>query len=530
MSYNVIASFKYGLDSRRSELTSIPGTLVELRNGHVNQGGEVEKRKAFVRTLFPLPGGGAGVHQFGLESTLSSLVVFGSRADPGGWPTNVTYQRLMYPLTNAYEMTAILSSTVYDGKVVAVAQYADGKVFLFYNGTAVLDMYTGQIITSFSDDPVIIAAFLALLVNATGLYTATIKAFPNNNTIDVFSLPGNHFSVTIQKTTAAGTMVEQLLNTGTSSSQAVISSGEFQVVAGSTNAANKITQVSVGATNLLTTAVAFNATTEQTAIDVVTAINANSAVSTYRASANSSIVSIYALVAGTTPNGKAVTVTSTGNVCIGKSVFSVAGTGFTLDYVNVNGTNVLTAVLAYPLVPGETLSDFCIRAVANINANTGVSGILSYSTSNVIYLSKTVTASTDTTLNVEVSVSPAVGGTGVVYNGSTVPLFVSVSPTALPFSPIIGPIAGTIYLITPTTTVKVAGGVPPYTYSWPVVVNASGQSSLITVSPSSASTQFRFFGKRGQSVTGQFNAQCTVTDALGNVGVSEKVLMVVPQI
>lgn len=73
MAYTILQNFKQGLDTRRSELTSVPGCLVTCENGHVNQGGEIEKRKAYVKTLLP-------EDTFGLEAVSTGLVVFGSVA------------------------------------------------------------------------------------------------------------------------------------------------------------------------------------------------------------------------------------------------------------------------------------------------------------------------------------------------------------------------------------------------------------------------------------------------------------------
>lgn len=66
-----ITSFKYGLDTRRSELSVQPGTLVTCENAFINAGGEVEKRKAFVKdaVLFP-------ADTYGLESTDVGLLTF----------------------------------------------------------------------------------------------------------------------------------------------------------------------------------------------------------------------------------------------------------------------------------------------------------------------------------------------------------------------------------------------------------------------------------------------------------------------
>lgn len=80
MSYISIQNFKYGLDSRRDALSNQPGTLTTLENGHVNQGGEIEKRKKFSllshfigETDFsasPLPG-------YGLAAGADGLYYFG---------------------------------------------------------------------------------------------------------------------------------------------------------------------------------------------------------------------------------------------------------------------------------------------------------------------------------------------------------------------------------------------------------------------------------------------------------------------
>src|SRR6266536_814990 len=91
--YTVISDFRFGLDARRSELVSRSGLLKDLINAHVNQGGEIEKRKAF--TKIDLTNG--NVTTYGIEAGSDGIYVFGDLADPGGWPTNVKYQRLVIP-------------------------------------------------------------------------------------------------------------------------------------------------------------------------------------------------------------------------------------------------------------------------------------------------------------------------------------------------------------------------------------------------------------------------------------------------
>lgn len=156
MPYIDIANFKYGLDSRRSELTSVPGTLQTLNNAHVNQGGEVEKRKAFARTALP-------ANCFGLETTSTGLITFGSIADPGGWPRGavVGFQQLQHPSIEVgntspvriptgiaynaayHAMTKVNFSRSFLGNIFVSATFSDGNTFLYYNGVSVFQSYTG---------------------------------------------------------------------------------------------------------------------------------------------------------------------------------------------------------------------------------------------------------------------------------------------------------------------------------------------------------------------------------------------------
>src|SRR5689334_6399064 len=79
MAYLTIENFKFGLDTRRGELTSQAGVLATLENGHVNQGGEVDKRKAFVLDgILGINDSNGDTGTFGLENLSGGKTVFGS--------------------------------------------------------------------------------------------------------------------------------------------------------------------------------------------------------------------------------------------------------------------------------------------------------------------------------------------------------------------------------------------------------------------------------------------------------------------
>ena len=48
-----IVDFRGGLDTRKMNLTLPAGTLTTCDNAHINQGAEIEKRKAFVQNAIP---------------------------------------------------------------------------------------------------------------------------------------------------------------------------------------------------------------------------------------------------------------------------------------------------------------------------------------------------------------------------------------------------------------------------------------------------------------------------------------------
>ena len=183
MEHLTIASFKYGLDTRRSELTAQPGTLVSCENGHVNQGGQIEKRKAF--TLVGQLPRGVALNQFAeldtvldafsLQATSTGLVTFGSAnatvntiatGHPFVFPTGITYQRLqhyvdfnstadaVYP-----HLTKVYCSCAFNGKTFVSGHFAAGGFgsgipasdLLFYNGSVLTQNCFGTVWRYFTD-------------------------------------------------------------------------------------------------------------------------------------------------------------------------------------------------------------------------------------------------------------------------------------------------------------------------------------------------------------------------------------------
>ena len=156
MAYSVVESLLGGVDRTRPIYAVQPGSLWSGINGHLTRGGDFEQRKAFVQ-FAALPTG-----TFGLERASSTLYTFGSQAPPS-MPPGVLYQRLQHP--DGLAMTALLSTDAYAGRIYAVAQYSDGTVHHFYDGTLVTDWVNGVVRASMTNNDGIAAHMQGLMTS-----------------------------------------------------------------------------------------------------------------------------------------------------------------------------------------------------------------------------------------------------------------------------------------------------------------------------------------------------------------------------
>lgn len=137
-----VKEFVGGLDTRRLPETTPGGVLIVADDAHINRGGEIDKRAAFVST-YALPAGKTK----GLAFTPSSVVVFGHDVAPV-LPVGVTYQRLQHPSGEA--LIDVPSYDLYKGKIYAVGLFADGSRHHFYDGVRVTDWYDGRARATFT--------------------------------------------------------------------------------------------------------------------------------------------------------------------------------------------------------------------------------------------------------------------------------------------------------------------------------------------------------------------------------------------
>lgn len=493
MAYLNIANFKWGLDTRRSELTSIPGTLETCNNGHVNQGSEVEKRKAWVPygntavggtlTVATLPSGGG--YCFGAEPGISTIFTFGSALASSipALPAGFTYVRCLPPISGG--MTGVLWSSTYAGLPLCIATFSDlnpppnTQVFLFYNGTAVYDFVTGIILeTGLTLANVANDFYLLNFPTSTG-FTASWTA--TNAYVDVTSPVGSTFATNIVKNSAAGGITQTVEQSGIPPIAATQGVAKFQIMGGSYSAGtNKITFVKVNGTDILNGSVNFASTgsSADTATAVATQINTYTGTSGYTAYASNN--SVILSTTGADPdasNTYVVEVDAAGNVCIGDCLINFAGAdqGTELTSIMVNSQEILGTTIgpvsSFTPAANKTLTYLISQVAIQINSGTGSSGFLAYASGTTLRISKSATTSIDSPLNVIITGS-ATGTTTSASQLNNQPLNVVLPSQAVAMYS--GQLIvqsdnftyGQTLNFTGIVQAIVSGGVPPYSYSW----------------------------------------------------------------
>lgn len=339
MPYFIIEDFRNGLDSRRMPVLSVPGSVLELTNAHINRGGEIEKRLAFVEQV-TLP-----VGTFGLLSVGSTLYTFGSDASatfPVAAPSNLVYQQLAAPGSPAPVMAKVLHATAFSGKPYVVAQYDDGSIYHFFDGARLTEFVEARARTSFT-----ITAGTAGGVSATASFTVTggintagdRLTFLRAGTYPILTTPiqhnGNNASTAAAIAAAINSFVGSpdftaaavgatvtitALTPGTTFNGLALSitvTGGFTVGSVSNFAGgidNAIGVLTVAGVRIMGGQVKHTGSNAATAALVANAINDYKSYPEYRATAVGNKVNVIIQESGAVHNGKVLTIPVTGNV------------------------------------------------------------------------------------------------------------------------------------------------------------------------------------------------------------------------
>jgi len=283
MAYILVEDFRGGLDTRRMNVTSTPGTLVELTNAHITRGGEIEKRPAFVR-LATLPSNTTGLAAAGGQIYVFGSVAASSVVFATGIPSNINYVRLQHPSGEA--LTDILSVDFYNGKVYAAAQFADGRIYHYYDGTRITDWFDGRA------------------------------------------------RVTVQ------------INTG--SVGGVRATASLTITGGTNNPGCEMSSLKIGGVDLIATSVQHTGDNSSTATNVAAAVNAGA--SGWTATASGGVVSMTAPAVGTAYNSLRLQISAQNGFIVpytGLTQYSSGGIDNAITNLTVNGVSIIGSQIVY---------------------------------------------------------------------------------------------------------------------------------------------------------------------------------------
>ncbi|WP_137389147.1 hypothetical protein [Rhodoligotrophos defluvii] len=315
MPYLDILDFKYGMDRRRPREVGVPGTLWLLRNAHITRGGDIERVKKFVER-YTLP---AGTH--GLAQVRGQLYAFGSANLAASMPLGVLYQRLQAP-SGSPSMTRVLDVATFDGKFYVIAEFSDGNIYHFFDGSNVA---AWQTLASTNATREVLADFLATLIDRDAAVSAT--AAGSMITITAVT-PGTSYTISASTVQGGGDTSQGITLTQIQANvpevEEVLSTGSVEIVAGSRNPGiNTISSVTVEGVELLSQPVDMLDDHQAAALALAIEINNGTLTHGYTATAAGDTVTIAAEVGtGSAPNGYVVGIAVTGDVVAATTNFS----------------------------------------------------------------------------------------------------------------------------------------------------------------------------------------------------------------
>ena len=386
MPYVLVEDFKAGIDTRRTSVTSVPGSLYGLNddgvagltNAHITRGGEIEKRRAF-KLWATLPTG----ETHGLAAGGGRVYVFADchsgRPSMTGQPEALSVLKMESRYkgnTGEEDMAKILSVDFFDGKPYAAVEFEDGLINHYWGdhddpgasqeATEITSLDdTANTLTKAShgmaDDTVVRLTTTDTLPTGFALATDYYVVSSTTNTFKLAAAEsGTAISFTgtgtgthsYQSAIAMNRIIQQYDGrarvgfsvtggdaTETTGTAAV---GTVVVNAGTQYAGNDLLYLRVDNVDLISGTVAHTGDNNTTAAAIATAINAKTSVPNYTATAvNTATVTITADDKGTVPNGKAITSSTQGDFGLANGTSPLAGgvdnaiTNITMDGISI---------------------------------------------------------------------------------------------------------------------------------------------------------------------------------------------------
>lgn len=459
----ILEDFKIGLDRRRMNETSLPGSLVACDNAHITRGGEVEKAEAFLRFVDLPP------NTYGLKAVNNGFMVFGSDdITPTVLKSNppVTYQRLSDTggskawgsftingpvVGDTFTSIKVNGTELLPGTSTCPATVADwaGDITDAINSNSAVSGYS-----AFSKDNIITVYINVIGIAANGYGwahtktgTVTVSAIvnfsggsvaTNPNMIDVLSvdlfdgLPYvvadyddgivRHFynSKKVLDMYSGKARAKFSISADPDVVSAIRAKGSFIINA--PQAGCSITSILVGAVELLAAPVLFGEDFEQSVAD---AINQNSNQSGFSAelqAGNKIIITVQ--IPGSAVNASPVVVSTTGSIAIASQIPMAGGVNAKqITNVQINSVEIMPTNVDW----AESDQDTAAAVASSINDNTSVSGYEAFAYGSTVLIRKTTETTAPNGQTFSVIANPGIN----IIDASTVVSGGNIAPTII---------------------------------------------------------------------------------------------------
>lgn len=443
MPYIQVQDIRQGMDRKRKQrVVGEQGTAWTIINGHLTRGGDIERRKKFVKQPGSFPDTTSGLYAVG-----DVLYTTGyDSSEVNNVPAGITHLLTQNPNGAGIAIDRTLDAEGFDGILYSVVKFVDGEIHHYYGETLVTDWDT--IAESFGSNEAI-ASSLASLINK----SPDVGATSVGSVVTIISsLPGTSFTISQGTVDNGGTndqtitLNEEQVNVVPVSE--VLASADVTITGGTANSGvNNIRGISIngvqtfiGATetvavgsfdiNYLGADTTLN-TLKVNGVDIIsgpttivtsgsnraapvaTAINSYTSSPNYTATASNGKVTVSAAAGtGTAPNGYVIT----GTTGVISNIVNMAGGAY--GGVTWTTSNSNTAALVAAQINSHTSSpDYSATvsgATITITAAAG-SGASANGLSVSVSKSGNVTETHETTLSGGVN---AIAGVAQVYTAT----------------------------------------------------------------------------------------------------------------
>lgn len=336
MPYVQIQDIRLGMDrTRASRVISELGSAWTIKNAHLTRGGDIERRKSFVKISTDFPDTTQGL--FAINDTLYTVGYDASEA--GNVPSGVTHLLTQHP-TPSTPMTKVFDGEGFNGDLYSISQFSDGNIYHFYSTTRVTDWDT--LSASIGSNNAIASALEAAIDNS-----AAVNASVSTNVVTVTAATaGTPFTISASTVNNGSNPDQSLTVVETQANVAgvteVVASADIQITGGTNSpGVNRITSITIDGVEVLGGNVDWATSNSNMASLLKTQIDSYTSSPEYDTTVNGPTLTISAKAGtGAGPNGFVVTVTTGGDVTVSADSTMTGGVTAVTAVAQINTVTV----------------------------------------------------------------------------------------------------------------------------------------------------------------------------------------------